>query len=542
MLLKSRIRALLGQVRKRRSWLGDVGVVTLLNGCVAVLAFGKDLLLASFFGTSVQADALTLAYFLPDMLGNNVLAAAVGVACVPVFARYAATRDWHALRRCVNVSLWIYSLLAIMLTVLLYMGSEPVAARIAGSGDSELGRRVLELLRVLLPLIVPYPAIMIGFALLQATRRFILPAAVPLVPHITVITTLGVCYTISASKDTTASMVAAALLAGSVFMAAVTWAGVLRSGAMRRSGRPVSAEASALSAGLRDIGKVFVPYVLILCISQSIYVVERFLSARFEEGTVAGLNYAFRLSQFPIWVFVAAVSAVVLPSLSQNLAQGRTDLLQSKLGRAFTDILIVSVPTSLIFYLLREPIVSALFQRGAFTAESVRVTSDLLAGYALTIAPLAVSAVGLRYFLAAGRIGQPLTVCALSAAINIAADYAFAASFGAAGLGYGAALGSAVNAVMILALLAKQLSFTRRRAFRPIVAIIAANAPPVVLLIAISTATARWEWLRHTGGAMHDIARIVLVGGIILLVAGVYVVCLKKFKLLDLNTRNNEGH
>lgn len=62
MLLKSRIRALLGQVRKRRSWLGDVGVVTLLNGCVAVLAFGKDLLLASFFGTSVQADALTLAY------------------------------------------------------------------------------------------------------------------------------------------------------------------------------------------------------------------------------------------------------------------------------------------------------------------------------------------------------------------------------------------------------------------------------------------------------------------------------------------------
>ncbi|KIL38108.1 hypothetical protein SD70_28575 [Gordoniibacillus kamchatkensis] len=532
MFVKGRLRAWLGQARARRFWLGDVGAVTLLNGCVAVLAFGKDLLTASYFGTSFQADALTLAYFVPDTIGNSVLAAAVGVACVPVFARYASAQDWPALRRSTIVSLAVFSMLAVALTAVLYMESGNVAAMLAGSGNSELGRRVLELLRVLLPLIVPYPAIMIGSALLQAIRRFTLPAAVPLIPHTTVIAALGLCLAVSAAKDTAASVVASAMLAGSVVMAAFTWAGALRSGVMRRCTRTAETEAPALSAGLREIGKVFVPFMLILCTMQSVYVVERMLASRFEEGTVAGLNYAFRLAQFPILVFVAAISAVVLPSLSQDLAIGRADRLQRKLGRAFTDILIVAVPTTLLFFLLREPIVAALFQRGAFTADSVKITSDLLAGYALTIAPLALSAVGLRYFLAAGRVGLPLAVSVLSAAINIAADYAFAARLGAAGLGYGAALGSAANAAMLLALLARELNYNRRTAVRALAAVAAANFLPLVMLIVISMATSRLEWLRQAGGLLHDFARIGFVGAAIIFVGGVYAVCLVKFKLL----------
>lgn len=72
--------------KKQKSfWL--VPVLVLFNLLLAFVAFIKDIVLASYFGTSGIADAINLAFFLPDTLGNNLIGAAIGVSSIPILTK-----------------------------------------------------------------------------------------------------------------------------------------------------------------------------------------------------------------------------------------------------------------------------------------------------------------------------------------------------------------------------------------------------------------------------------------------------------------------
>src|SRR4051812_21838057 len=126
---------------------GTIGVVALLNGSVALMAFVKDVLLASYFGTSVQADGLTLAYFLPDMIGNTLIASALGVSCVPLFFTTIRFRRRGRFKKEVLYSIIMFSAFGICVFSVVFTLSGNITAWMAGPETSELGHLTESLLR-----------------------------------------------------------------------------------------------------------------------------------------------------------------------------------------------------------------------------------------------------------------------------------------------------------------------------------------------------------------------------------------------------------
>ncbi|HEY8804693.1 MAG TPA: hypothetical protein VIM42_06215, partial [Clostridium sp.] len=74
-----------------------VVIIVAINIILAVLALLKDMFMASYFGTTVNADAFTLSFFITDMLGNNLIANAVAVSCIPLFTKIYADNDEYKL-------------------------------------------------------------------------------------------------------------------------------------------------------------------------------------------------------------------------------------------------------------------------------------------------------------------------------------------------------------------------------------------------------------------------------------------------------------
>jgi putative peptidoglycan lipid II flippase len=489
------------------------------------LAFFKDVLLAAYLGTSLQADALTIAYFLPDTIGSSLLAAAIGTACVPVFSGLYAHRKREALGRSVRNAALTFSLLAFIITVAIYLYIGNVTGWITGSPDSEFTSMTVGLSRTILPTIVLFPVIAIGTSLLQTWGLFTVPAAMPLLTHGIVIAAVLLNLVLGVPRDHAVYGISLAMTLGVVSMAVIVWTVIYKKesyGEADRSWNPLNSRIVWLNQ-IR-IWKVFIPYILILLSGQSVYFVERKLASAISAGTVAGLNYAFRLSQFPILVFVAAVYSVILPTLSQDLALGHWDKLRMTVVKALKQILLVTVPTTSLFFFLRVPIVSVLFQRGAFDEESVRITSSVLAGYSLTIVSLSLSAVCLRFFLAAGRIWIPLAVFLFSASVNIVADYLWIGPLGAAGLGYGAAVGAAVNALSLVALLMKRLKLTWK--FRFLERIAVANLVPLLLIVPSSVV---WPLFAHSWNSLQKIGFLFIA---VSASAGGYWVVLRRLKLI----------
>ncbi|WP_274364174.1 murein biosynthesis integral membrane protein MurJ [Paenibacillus thermotolerans] len=472
-------------------WKKPVAAVALINAGVALAAFVKDILLAAYTGTSLYADALIMALFLPDSFGNNMLSAAISVACVPIFSRLAATGNTDKLSSSMKRATIFFVAITVILTLLGYIFAVEIvgwlsgdAVRSAGAA-SRLAEATLPLFRLLLPIALLYIVFAIGTAVLQTYRRFTIPALAPLAGN--VIFLGGVVYCIAAGLPISqgVAVIAAAITASAAVMA--VWIGRTSLTAMKRMA-PLAKEPPAAAShaddtdGRKDIMSLFVPYVTVLFCIQAVYLAERFLLSPYDTGAVAALNYAFRISQFPSWVFVAAVSTVILPSLAKQMALGEIGAMKLTMGEAFRSVILIAGPAMMFLFVLREPVTIALFQRGAFDERSVHLTSGILEGYSLTILSQALSLVLIRYFLAKRRLSGVVCVYLFSAVVTVVSDAALLRTIGVQGIGYGAMLGAAVNALLLLLMYCRSVRLGLREAIGNLRRYIAVLVPPVLLL------------------------------------------------------------
>jgi peptidoglycan biosynthesis protein MviN/MurJ (putative lipid II flippase) len=275
---------------------------------------------------------------------------------------------------------------------------------------------------------------------------------------------------------------------------------------------------------LKQAAAVFIPYLFILLSTQAVYFVERSLAARLDTGTVAGLNYAFRLSQFPIWVYVTAVSAVMLPALSKLTALGKKNEMQRVLANSMKQIVLISLPTALCLFILRIPIVVTLFQRGAFDSSSVQITAEILEGYSIMVIGQAVLTIGLRYFLVEGTLGYPIIVFAVTAILTIVGDFLLVPLIGAKGIGYAAAIGTGLNACLLVAKMLQSTGYPVLRLAGRTWKVLLANAAFALMLLLGGSI---WHFFEHT-----ELLRIVYLALLLPICFLIYGVLLVRMRLI----------
>ncbi len=419
--------------------------VIIINMALALTAFGKDVFLAAYLGTSANADVFLLTYFLIDTVGNNLMAAALGAACLPVFARWHTQGDRAALIRTVRATV-LFSLMLVGLIIMLLWGWRvPVLTWLGGGWPHPVMALGVQVLSIILPLLLLFPLIAIGTSVLQVHNRFVIPALAPVFFNLVFLLGVMGLYFARISAGGGVIWLGVILVISGLTMMGIIWVPILKSDHMdfrRYKG--------GSRQGLALVRQHFWPYFSVVLSTQIIYVVERYLASWQGVGNVAALNYAFRLVQFPIWVFVAAVSAVMFPAMARTYAAGDLSKFRNLVQKSGLVAAAFTVPLTLILFGWRQPIVAILFKRGAFGTYSVRVTAVIMAGYTLTIVWQGISAIAQRALLAMGRTGYAALGAWLALLVNVTFDLAMVPRIGVAGIGYGAALGSGLNAVLLI--------------------------------------------------------------------------------------------
>jgi putative peptidoglycan lipid II flippase len=98
---------------------------------------------------------------------------------------------------------------------------------------------------------------------------------------------------------------------------------------------------------------------------------------------VSYLYFADRVNQLPLGVIGVAVGTALLPLMARQLRAGQIAHAMHSQNRALELALLLTVPAAIALMVLCAPIVSVLFERGAFGAEASRATSAALAAYAI---------------------------------------------------------------------------------------------------------------------------------------------------------------
>jgi putative peptidoglycan lipid II flippase len=182
--------------------------------------------------------------------------------------------------------------------------------------------------------------------------------------------------------------------------------------------------------------------------------VDLVLSRRFlsELGTGAQsyFSWAMRLCDFPQGIFVMALSTAALPALSTLAAKGARGEMAKTWAHGMALAMFVAIPASAALVVLGEPIVVALFQRGAFDARAAHETARALVWQGGAVWTVAAVRQTVPALYALGDTRTPVIVSALDLGAFLVLAVLLRGPLGHVGISVAVAGSSAVQMVLLL--------------------------------------------------------------------------------------------
>ena len=349
---------------------GQIGGLTLLS---RIAGLGRDMVIGYVFGAGLAADAFFMAFRIPNLLRRLVGEGATDAAFVPVLTRYL-TRRSRATSRMIRAFFGTGLGLLLVLTGLGICFADPITRLFAPGFTSDKLLLTIDLTRVMFVYLFCVGAAALAMGVLHALRHFTAPAFAPVLFNAAVIVSV---FGLSAQVAEPVMSLAYGVVLGGVCQLLWQLPALVRHGvSLRLSWQP-------RHPALRRMGLLLLPLVFGTGIFQLNQIISTLLASLLADGSVACLWYAGRLFEFPVGIFVVALSTAVLPSLATYARQKDWGGMQDSLGFALRLVNVVTLPAAVGLAVLATPITTVLFFRGAFSAQDVVLTATVLQALAL---------------------------------------------------------------------------------------------------------------------------------------------------------------
>lgn len=432
-----------------------ISMLIVLNMILAVVALVKDVYLASFLGATAVGDAFLLAFFLMDAVGNNLMAGGLMIGCVPYFSSLYVKGRFTALRKGSRNIAILVGLFMLLISAMVYISIDGIVFLVGRGFDSETIEATVELMKLLLPMLLAYPVIAIMVAYAQVHERFKVTAIVPISYNLTILSGIIVADRLGLSGHQSTRIIAVTITVGLVVILSALF--VIDEMASRRDEKErvkdfVNHDMSAdtLAVSVKKVFDATLPYMVIIILMQGMLYVERGMASRFESGSISGLNYAYRLSQFPIWVIVAAVNTVIYPKIAKKIASDNVKSAMELINITIWNVIVLVLPITGMFFIFREPIISTLFLRDAFDTYALRVTTAIFSTYCMVVIPQSIIFLSVRFHMSLMEKKKAMIFLGIGFLINLTADIMLLKFFGLYTFGIGAFIGSMASAALFI--------------------------------------------------------------------------------------------
>ncbi|MBF0367906.1 MAG: murein biosynthesis integral membrane protein MurJ [Magnetococcales bacterium] len=453
----SPISAAKGPGRRLLRAVGTISFYTLLS---RIMGFARDVVIARGFGAGMGADAFFVALKLPNFLRRLFAEGAFGTAFVPVFSDYLARGDERETRRAAQA---VFTLLTLALTVVVMVGQVimPLLIMISAPGfvdDAEKYQLTIDLTRITFPYIGLISLVALAGGILNSHRRFALPAATPILLNVFLI--LGA-LVIAPYFERPAMGLAIGVFLGGVAQLAIQLP------ALKRLGLPFRFRWEPNHPAIKRILTLMGPSILGVSVAQINLVFDILLASLLPAGSISYLYYADRLVEFPLGLVGIAMATAILPALSARAANQDIPGLKRELDFALRVVVVINIPATVGLIALREPILSLLFERGAFDPETTRLTAQALLAYSVGLIAFSGVKVIAPAFYAMKDTRTPVRIAIICLLSNMVLNVILMFPLQHAGLALASSLASFLNVGLLLKHLRGKLGFTLSRAVIP---------------------------------------------------------------------------
>lgn len=381
-----------------------VGGWTLIS---RVLGFVRDIMIAAFLGSGPIAEAFLIAFSLPNMFRRFFAEGAFNTAFIPMFAKKVEDgTDAQEFARDAMSGLATI-LIAFTLIAQIFMPWLVLAMASGFADDARFGLTT-GFARVAFPYILFISIAALLSGVLNSLGRFAAAAAAPVLLNIILISAMA--FAAMTGRDIGWALVWGVPFAGIAQLALVWWAAA-------QAGMRLIPRMPQMTPELKRLTIIAAPAAMAGGVVQINLLVGRQVASYFD-GAIAWLNYADRLYQLPLGVVGIAIGVVLLPDLSRRLRAGDEAGSQHSINRAAEFTLLLTIPAAIALIVIPFPLVSVLFQRGAFSAADASATALAVAIYGLGLPAFVLAKVLSPIYFARENTKTPFYFALVSMIVN----------------------------------------------------------------------------------------------------------------------------
>ncbi len=406
-----------------------VGSATLAS---RVTGFGRDIFLAALLGAGPLAEIFVIAFRLPNLFRRLFAEGAFNAAFVPLFTKRLETEgEASALAFAGRIlAVLLAALCVFTLLAQIFMPALVLALAQGFSGDAAKFEAAVHYARISFPYLVFMSLVSLFAAMLNATGRFFAAAFAPILLNLVLIGAMALAVAHQgAPLDYIIWGVALAGVLQFAFVFIAAWRARLR----------VPLVAPKITPEVKSVWVLAVPGISAAGIGQINLLVGTSIATG-QAGAAAWLYYADRLYQLPMGVIGVAMSVALLPELARRLAGKQTEAAHEAQSTA----------------LLAAPIISLLFERGAFSAQDTAITAQLLQAFCLGLPAFVFIKALQPSFFARQDTRAPFIDGALGVAVNISLSLIFFPIYGSVAIALATVAAGYVTLSLMLVRLARR--------------------------------------------------------------------------------------
>ncbi|MBQ4556809.1 MAG: murein biosynthesis integral membrane protein MurJ [Clostridia bacterium] len=471
-----------------------------------VLGMLRNMLLASNFGTTMDAVAYEAASRLPLTLFDFALGGVVTAAFIPIFNELLVKQGKESAfafaNRYFNLILWI----AVLISVCGILFSSPLVSFLAPKLDGEVKALAASLSRLMFPMIIFTGIAYCYVGILQSYEKYMLPAVMSLVSNLVMVLYF---YTLSDSFGVWG--LSLALVVGWFLQAAI------QAPAAHKLGFRFKPTLKFNDTYIIRALKMAVPILVCSWLQPVCNVINTRFASGFEGGSaISMVNYANNLYIIIVGVFSFVATNLLFPKLSRSEASGDSEGARAFAGSSVKILLYIMIPLAAGIFILAEPIIRAIYMRGEFTAHDAEMTASVLRLLALGIPFMSANEVLTKLFFAMQKVKAPMLASVAAICVNVVVVTILVETIGFDGIALASSITIAVCTVINYILISRSGTLLHANDFVDMLKSVVATAVMSVCVYFLDTKLAIGV----------DILRIIIAGGVGVFVYGVVVLIL----------------
>lgn len=409
-----------------------------------ILGFGRELALASAYGASGTSDAFLVAMNIPAVI-FSAIGTSLGTAFIPLYCDIDAKKGKRASLKFTNNVLNIVIILCLIVSLIGVIFTVPIVKLFAVGFEGKTLEQAIYFTRVLILGMAFLGISYIMMAFLQVKENFIIPGLMSVPYNMLIIVSIFLSVMINPNL----------LPWGTLFGLSLQF--IFQYPFARKKGYRYRPYINLKDKYLKKMLWLIGPVLIGVAVTQVNSIVDRTIASTLVEGSISALNYATKLNQFVMGMFIVSISSVIYPMLSKLSTENNQKKFKESIVTAINVVILIIIPISVGAIILATPIVRLLFERGNFDARATQMTSVALVFYSVGMLGFGLRDILGKIFYSLQDTKTPMINGIIAMVLNIILNLAFV-KYTNMQLG-GLAFATSISSLVTISL----LSFSLRR-------------------------------------------------------------------------------